>query len=416
MALAGLALCLAGLATGAAAQGRVGVTSAASGDPLGKPPALPERVLRIGVDVQANEQVTTGTNDRAHLVFLDGSSLTVGPNARLTIDKFVYDADKKTGEIAISATEGVFRLVGGRISKKNAILVTTPSATIGVRGGIVLFEVARNRTVSTFAFGISMAVTGQGVTETVTRQGWQVTTLVNARPGPAIAAPLGALTGNITLLEGRSRANTGGNSGGGNSGGARAGGGGITQAAATVIVNGTQTLAAQPATPVSATPPIVAVYQNVQNWNPSPNMPQGATNPGLVPTNIAAANPDVTPPGTGPSFVLPMTGSATYSGTVVGADTKIGSFTGNFSMGWNFANRNGSFTASGGPVTATAPVTAIGTTPVFAGPLSVTVAGSSITGSGAVAGVFTSSTGVTGAFAGTTTNNSTFGAVFTGKR
>src|SRR5262245_6966199 len=72
------------------AVAKVGVTSATDGDPLGKPPSEPERVLRVGIDVQANELITTRANDRAHVMFLDGSSLTVGPNARLTIDKFVY--------------------------------------------------------------------------------------------------------------------------------------------------------------------------------------------------------------------------------------------------------------------------------------------------------------------------------------
>ncbi|HXZ08609.1 MAG TPA: hypothetical protein VEI25_11170, partial [Paraburkholderia sp.] len=64
------------------AGARVGVTSATDGDPLGKPPNEKERILRIGIDVQADEVVTTHENDRAHLVFLDGTSLTVGPNAR----------------------------------------------------------------------------------------------------------------------------------------------------------------------------------------------------------------------------------------------------------------------------------------------------------------------------------------------
>src|SRR5471030_2667122 len=71
-----------GLAGSGAALARVGVTSATDGDPLGKPPAEAERILRIGIDVQANEVIRTGANDRAHLVFLDGTSITVGPNAR----------------------------------------------------------------------------------------------------------------------------------------------------------------------------------------------------------------------------------------------------------------------------------------------------------------------------------------------
>src|SRR6185437_5936668 len=60
------------LALPATAQSRVGVTSATTGDPLGKPPAQAERVLKVGIDVQANEAITTGANDRAHLLFLDG--------------------------------------------------------------------------------------------------------------------------------------------------------------------------------------------------------------------------------------------------------------------------------------------------------------------------------------------------------
>jgi len=45
------------------AAAKVGVTSATDGDPLGKPPQEAERVLRIGVDVQANELISTSAND-----------------------------------------------------------------------------------------------------------------------------------------------------------------------------------------------------------------------------------------------------------------------------------------------------------------------------------------------------------------
>ena len=103
-------------------------------------------MLRIGIDVQANELITTNANDRAHLVFLDGSSLTVGPNAQLTIDKFVFDPNTKTGELAINASKGVLRLVGGKISKGNPITITTPSSTIGIRGGITILDVKARQT------------------------------------------------------------------------------------------------------------------------------------------------------------------------------------------------------------------------------------------------------------------------------
>jgi len=52
----------------------IGVTSLSIGDPLGKPPTAAERVLRVGIDLQAGELVTTGAEDRCHLLFLDGTA------------------------------------------------------------------------------------------------------------------------------------------------------------------------------------------------------------------------------------------------------------------------------------------------------------------------------------------------------
>ena len=120
LGVAALQILLSAVATPVMA--RVGVTSATNGEPLGKPPGENERVLRIGIDVQANELVTTKDNDRAHLLFLDGTSLTVGPNAQVRIDRFVFDG--KAGELSITASTGVFRLVGGKISKSNPVTLS----------------------------------------------------------------------------------------------------------------------------------------------------------------------------------------------------------------------------------------------------------------------------------------------------
>ena len=186
------------------AVARVGVTSATDGDPLGKPPTEAERVLRIGIDVQANELITTGNKDRAHLVFLDGTSLTVGPNAQLTIDRFVYDPATKTGDLAVNASKGVFRLVGGRISKTKPIVITTPSSTIGIRGGITIFNVEQNNTTSTFVFGNGMTVSAAGQTQTVTRPGSQVTTNSGGAPGQPTLVRQGGLNSQLSQLEGTS--------------------------------------------------------------------------------------------------------------------------------------------------------------------------------------------------------------------
>jgi hypothetical protein len=201
------------------AAAKVGVTSATDGDPLGKPPQEAERVLRIGVDVQANELITTNANDRAHLLFLDGSSLTVGPNAQLTIDKFVFDPNTKTGELAINASKGVLRLVGGKISKNGPIVITTPASTVGIRGGITILDVKSNQTESIFVFGKDMSVRAAGQTQVATRPGSMIVTNLGGAPGlPRILAQ-GALNAQLAALEGGRRGSQ--SSGGGSSGGGR---------------------------------------------------------------------------------------------------------------------------------------------------------------------------------------------------
>jgi hypothetical protein len=228
MLLGTTAITLLGVSTGVAFA-RVGVTSATAGDPTGKPPAEAERVLRIGIDVQANEVITTKSNDRAHLVFLDGTALSVGPDAQLTIDKFVYDPNTKQGDLAINASKGVFRLVGGKISKTNPVTITTPSGTIGIRGGITMVTVKPNSTTSTFVFGNGMTFTNNGQTQTVTRPGSQVTGNAGAAPGAPTMVAKGDLGGAISALEGGGQ--SGGSSGGGSSGGSSSGGGSADQKA-----------------------------------------------------------------------------------------------------------------------------------------------------------------------------------------
>jgi len=115
-----LSLLSAALALALPGQGafaRVGIASVVEGEPIGLPPGGTQRVLRVGIDMNADEKVTTKADDRAHLVFLDGTSLTIGPDSEVTIDKYVYNPEKKTGEMALKVQRGMLRFVGGVISK-----------------------------------------------------------------------------------------------------------------------------------------------------------------------------------------------------------------------------------------------------------------------------------------------------------
>ncbi len=191
----------AGLALPAWAQ-TVGVASATSGEPRGTPPAQNERILHVGIDVFANERVRTGANDRAHLVFRDGSALSVGANSELTIDRFVYDPNTQNGDLAFTAARGAFRFVGGAISKKSEVKVTTPSGNIGVRGGIATFAIGGDGSMTvTFLFGDSVTVSNPGGSQKAIRYGSQIFVPYNGPPMPPIVLPPGSLQAYLALFE-----------------------------------------------------------------------------------------------------------------------------------------------------------------------------------------------------------------------
>jgi len=97
-----------------------------------------QRTLKRGDGVFQNESIKTGKDAGAQLLFRDETALTMGPESHVTLDKLVYDPDKKTGEMSIRAVSGAFRFVTGS-GPKGGYKIQAPVGTIGVRGTIVQF-------------------------------------------------------------------------------------------------------------------------------------------------------------------------------------------------------------------------------------------------------------------------------------
>ncbi len=142
------------LATGSAlAAANVGVTSAVNQKAVGTPPGGATRTLFLGEKVVFNHRIKTSAGGLVQLLFVDGSAFTVGENSELVIDKYIYDPKKKTGKMAVNVVKGVFRFVGGRLSKaKGGVTIKTSAATIGIRGGVMTGDVGRRGVGSTFSF------------------------------------------------------------------------------------------------------------------------------------------------------------------------------------------------------------------------------------------------------------------------
>lgn len=161
-----------------------------------------DRVLYVGSDMYRGEKLVTGPEGSLHILFMDQSSITLGPNSELTIDEFVYDPNAKKGKIGVSLAAGLARVVGGHISKTNETTVKTASGTIGIRGGISVVETQGSRTQSTFLFGQQMTATSNnGTTTTVTRPGFG-TSLTGGLNAPSVPTRSNSLTPSLTNLGG----------------------------------------------------------------------------------------------------------------------------------------------------------------------------------------------------------------------
>lgn len=125
----------------AASANAIGSVSAANNAVNGTPPAATPQLLSIGDDVVSDERIESSEIGSGQFLFLDNSSITVAPNSNIVLDKYVYDPASKTGEFAMSMSKGVMRFIGGRITKTRDAVVTTPTATIGIRGGMSIIIV-----------------------------------------------------------------------------------------------------------------------------------------------------------------------------------------------------------------------------------------------------------------------------------
>jgi hypothetical protein len=147
--------------------------------------------LALGRDVVIGQRVATGDDAIVQLLLADGSTITLGPRTELTIERYHYDAETRSGVLAIATTRGIVRLVGGRASKTEPIVIETPSATVALRGGIgfVALDATSGATEASLAYGSSLAATSRSTAETrrTTRTGVTLT----VRAGEDIQAERG---------------------------------------------------------------------------------------------------------------------------------------------------------------------------------------------------------------------------------
>jgi hypothetical protein len=133
--LTGIILVLVLTATQASAQSEVGTVAAVQGTVRLERSGTTQNVS-IGVPVFVGDRLTTGTSDRARIVFEDDSVLDIGPETEVVIDTLVFERSANRFETLLKLLRGTIRsLVSEYYREPRASYeIETPTAVVGVRG------------------------------------------------------------------------------------------------------------------------------------------------------------------------------------------------------------------------------------------------------------------------------------------
>lgn len=130
---------------GASAQDageQAGVAAAVRGNVVLVAAAPQQTKLAVGENVRSGDPIflgdtiETGPGAGLQIMLMDETIFTIGPDAALVIDEFVYDPETNAGKVTASVLKGAFRFVSGRVAKEEPrnMNVKTPVGTIGIRG------------------------------------------------------------------------------------------------------------------------------------------------------------------------------------------------------------------------------------------------------------------------------------------
>jgi FecR protein len=90
--------------------------------------------LKLKDDIYLNDTVQTSTGASLGVTFSDDTTFNLSANAKITIDTFVYDPAGKQNKGVFDIAKGTVAFVAAAVAKTGDMQITTPTATLGIRG------------------------------------------------------------------------------------------------------------------------------------------------------------------------------------------------------------------------------------------------------------------------------------------
>jgi hypothetical protein len=97
--------------------------------------------INNGDIVYQNDVVQTGSGSTLGLVMIDGTTFNLTANARLMMNDLTYDATSTSNTSLFTLVQGAATFVAGQVAKTGDMKVSTPVATMGIRGTAVVLDI-----------------------------------------------------------------------------------------------------------------------------------------------------------------------------------------------------------------------------------------------------------------------------------
>jgi hypothetical protein len=104
--------------------------------------------LKLQDDIFLNDVLQTSANSTLGVTFNDATTFNLTANARITIDNYVYEDGGKANSALFDVVKGTVAFAAAAVAKTGDMKISTPTATLGIRGTTGLVEVPEGITAS----------------------------------------------------------------------------------------------------------------------------------------------------------------------------------------------------------------------------------------------------------------------------
>jgi len=100
--------------------------------------------LKLQDDIFLNDVLQTSANSTLGVTFNDATTFNLTANAQITVDTYVYEDGGKQNAALFDVAKGTVAFVAAAVAHSGDMKISTPTATLGIRGTTGLVEVPEN--------------------------------------------------------------------------------------------------------------------------------------------------------------------------------------------------------------------------------------------------------------------------------